>query len=145
MLHKYNVAANYLKTVNHLEAILPQGLKPTSLSRAATKYVYKPIHGNQVAAASSSATAGKKFFKSWKEIPDELIPTTSKRDPHNAIYRHPKYIAFRKKQIFFQQDDGVPLYFREGLKDYILFYSIIVLVTGNISYNLYFWWCQNFK
>ena len=41
-------------------------------------------------------------WKSWQDIPDSMIPTTSKIDPDNDIYKERHYINLRKKQIWYQ-------------------------------------------
>ena len=41
-------------------------------------------------------------WKSWKDIPDEMIPKTSPIDIDNEIYKTKQYINLRKKQIWYQ-------------------------------------------
>ena len=85
-----------------------------------------------------AATPAKRKYERWQDVPDHLIPTTSKRDPDNEIYSHPNYIKYRKNQIFFQQDDGVPIYFKRGLRSKILFYSLFGLFVGGIGVSYYY-------
>jgi hypothetical protein len=49
-------------------------------------------------------------WKSWRDIPDSLIPTSSKRDPNNKIYGTRAYINLRKQQIWMQAMDNTFIY-----------------------------------
>lgn len=75
------------------------------------------------------------------DIPDELIPTYSKRDPHNQIYKTRRWVNFKKKQILFAQRDGVPNYLRtRNLRvwHYLAWTSAIGLLFVNIyKFNQY--------
>lgn len=82
---------------------------------------------------------GWEKWKSWKDVPDHLIPTSSWRDPDNPIYAHPKYVKMRKQQLFAQRPCGLPVYLRTT-EDRYLYYVIVVMVAIcllNAWYNQY--------
>ncbi|RWS23353.1 hypothetical protein B4U80_13397 [Leptotrombidium deliense] len=143
MFHRYNAVANCLKTATQLEAVLPQGLKAGSggSSSSGAKYTYKPILGASRQSSSAAAAPGKEkvLYKRWQDIPDSMIPTTSKRDPHNTIYRTRDYINFRKQQIFFQQKDGIPIYLKRGPIAYLRYYLVALGAFGGSAYFVYEW------
>lgn len=69
------------------------------------------------------------------DIPDELIPRSSKRDPNNRVYETRRWVNFKKKQILFSQNDGVPNYLRTRLGRfgyYGIWVSTISCFFGNI-------------
>jgi len=80
--------------------------------------------------------AGWENWKSWKDVPDHLIPKSSKRDPDNGIYADPEYINFRKRQIWFQLPDG-KLVWQKLPGDMVLYYGVIVSLTLLISAIMY--------
>jgi hypothetical protein len=77
-------------------------------------------------------------WKSWRDIPDSMIPTTSKRDPDNPIYGTRTYVDYRKKQIWFQIPDGVPVFLKGGTPDKIAYYGVWIGVTVLLCTNLYY-------
>lgn len=116
------------------------------------KYVYKPLLNAAskpmalAAVASSSSHShvhvpkgweGYKEWKSWKDVPDTLIPTSSKRDPENPVYSNPKYIAFRKKQIYFSRPVDLPVYLLGGDKDKFWIYFMWT-ATGLCLLNAFY-------
>lgn len=76
-----------------------------------------------------------KYF-SIDEIPDSLIPTESKRDPGNPVYQTRRWVNFKKKQILFQQQDGVPRHLRTPFNRY-LYYGIWTATIGLAVTNMY--------
>ena len=56
----------------------------------------------RTAAGAANPNPNPHGWKSWRDIPDSMIPTTSKRDPDNPIYKTRKYVNYRKQQIWFQ-------------------------------------------
>lgn len=70
------------------------------------------------------------------DIPDELIPRYSKRDPDNQVYRTRAWVNFKKKQILFQQQDGVPNYLRTRLGRYG-YRALWGATIGTLFYNIY--------
>lgn len=125
----------------------------------APRFVYKPILSKDfapstVSAASSShghgvdvpkRWAGWENWKSWRDVPDHLIPKSSKRDPDNLVYEHPEYIKLRKQQIWCQIPNGVPIYLRMGARDYIMYYGLIVSLAIMLSYNAYGFYEEIYK
>jgi hypothetical protein len=75
-------------------------------------------------------------YRSIHEIPDELIPRYSKRDPDNMMYRTRRWVNFKKKQILFQQQDGVPNYLRTPTSR-ALFYFVCASCAGTFVWNIY--------
>lgn len=75
-------------------------------------------------------------YRTIDEIPDELILKTSKRDPDNAVYRTRRWVDFKKKQILFSQNDGVPNYLRTTAGRYT-YYFIWASALGSFCYNIY--------
>ena len=70
------------------------------------------------------------------EIPDELIQTYSKRDPDNMIYQTRRWVNFKKKQLLFSQNDGVPNHLRtRGMR--FMYYGIWTSTLGLFFYNFY--------
>jgi hypothetical protein len=94
------------------------------------------------ARSGHSASSEAPKYKRWQDVPDSLIPKTSKRDPENPIYSHPRYINYRKKQIFYQQEDGIPVYLKNGPTDYILYYGLWI-VSASIFVYSFSWIVQN--
>lgn len=81
-----------------------------------------------------------KYF-SIHDIPDEMVQTYSKRDPDNKLYQTRRWVNFKKKQILFQQKDGVPHYMRTTLGKFT--YRFIWAATfTSLAYNIY---CLNKK
>lgn len=75
-------------------------------------------------------------YRTIHDIPDELIPTYSKRDPDNQIYKTRRWVNFKKKQILFQQQDGVPNYLRTP-HGRATFYFLCASVGTMFFYNIY--------
>lgn len=79
-----------------------------------------------------------KYF-SIDEIPDSMVATSSKRDPDNQLYKTRRWVNFKKKQILFAQQDGIPNYLRTRggrFAYYSLWTSTITLFVYNIyKYN----------
>jgi len=83
-----------------------------------------------------------RIWNHWKEVPMELVDmlNAANRDPTNPIYRHPRYINLRKKQIFFQQQDGLEIWRKGGTKDIVLFRIMQVCYATMVAivfYNIY--------
>ncbi|XP_054156826.1 uncharacterized protein LOC128955202 [Oppia nitens] len=76
-------------------------------------------------------------WKSWRDIPDSMIPTTSKRDPNNPIYGTRKYVDYRKQCIWYQINNGVPVYLKAGTTDYALYYLAWAGITVMLLVNSY--------
>ena len=66
-------------------------------------------------------------FKTWKDVPDSMVPTTSARDPGNPLYRHPRWIKLKKQQIWAQQINR-PVYLLFTRDKYLLGGMIITMV-----------------
>lgn len=75
-------------------------------------------------------------YHSIDDIPDELISRTSKRDPENAIYRTRRWVDFKKKQILFTQNDGIPNY-KRTLAGRYTYYAIWASSIGLFFFNIY--------
>lgn len=75
-------------------------------------------------------------YRTIHDIPDELIPTYSKRDPDNMLYKTRRWVNFKKKQILFQQQDGVPNYLRTPASR-ALFYTMCGALAVQTVYNIY--------
>lgn len=78
----------------------------------------------------------KTKYNSIHEIPDELIKTYSKRDPNNPLYRTRRWVNFKKRQILYQQNDGVPNYLRTPWGRFV-YRGCIVGTVGLFFYNAY--------
>lgn len=76
-----------------------------------------------------------KYF-SIHDVPDELVSQYSKRDPDNKIYQTRRWVNFKKKQILFQQRDGVPGYMRTTMGK-ITYRLLWVGTVGCLAYNIY--------
>ena len=129
----------------------------TTSESGAPRFVYKPLltiqnvpatSGGAIAPSSSSshhhieipkAWAGSENWTSWKDVPDEWIPTTSKRDPDNLIYAEPRYIALRKKQVFAQRPSArdTPVYLLNGTPDKIGFWFLVIATGLGLSWSFY--------
>ncbi|CAG2173628.1 unnamed protein product [Oppiella nova] len=90
-----------------------------------------------MSAGSAHPNPNPHGWKSWRDIPDSMIPTTSKRDPNNPIYGTRKYVDYRKQQIWFQIPDGVPVFLKGGTTDKVLYYGLWVAVTTLVLVNAY--------
>jgi hypothetical protein len=151
---------------NHLSQTLKStsaGLFNVSLSQTASgtpKYVYKPMlyaprsavnvvsnqssdHGHGQAHDPgyyvSTKFKGWENWKTWKDVPDELIPKSSWRDPDNPIYAHPTYIKFRKQQLFYQRPCGLPVYLRSTGDRYMYYFCVIGVICclARSYYDMY--------
>lgn len=80
----------------------------------------------------------KTKYHSIHEVPDELIKTYSKRDPNNPVYRTRRWVNFKKKQIMFQQNDGVPGFMRTPISRFI-YRTTWMGSVGLLFYNFYLW------
>lgn len=76
-----------------------------------------------------------KYF-SIHDIPDEMVQTYSKRDPDNKFYQTRRWVNFKKKQILYTQQDGVPSYLRT-LPKRVLYYSLWASTFGLFALNIY--------
>jgi hypothetical protein len=84
-------------------------------------------------------------WKSWKDVPDSLIPTTSKRDPDNTVYSNPAYINMRKKMIWYQRPVGLPVYLLNGWKDKVLIYFMWTATILSCLYVSYLHYQEIYK
>lgn len=78
----------------------------------------------------------KTKYHSIDEIPDELIPRYSKRDPDNMLYQTRRWVNFKKKQILFTQNDGVPNYLRTRGGRFA-YYGCWTLTFCSLFYSIY--------
>lgn len=78
----------------------------------------------------------KTKYQSIHEIPDELVKTYSKRDPNNPLYKTRRWVNFKKKQILFQQNDGVPGHMRTPISRFI-WRATWMGSIGVFCYNIY--------
>lgn len=70
------------------------------------------------------------------EIPDEMVPQSSLRDPENPLYRTRRWVNFKKKQILFQQRDGVSDYMRTRMARFS-YYGLWASTIGCCVFNIY--------
>lgn len=75
-------------------------------------------------------------YHSVDDVPDELVKRHSKRDPNNMIYQTQRWVDFKKKQILFSQQDGVPIYLRTP-RGRFTYYFLWAGVTFGFFYNIY--------
>lgn len=75
-------------------------------------------------------------YYSIDDIPDDIIPRFSKRDPDNDIYKTRRWVDFKKRQILYQQRDGVPSHVRTPFRRFN-HYGMIASVFGLFFYNIY--------
>lgn len=75
-------------------------------------------------------------YRTIHDIPDSMVKTYSERDPENMIYKTRRWVDFKKKQILFCQQDGVPMYLRTARSRFI-YYSIWAGAFGSFFYNIY--------
>ena len=94
-------------------------------------------HGHHHGPYISPKFKGWENWKTWRDVPDELIPKTSWRDPDNPIYSSQKFINLRKKQIFYQRPCDLPLYLRGGPASYVNYYFIVVTTWFFVFFSLY--------
>ena len=76
-------------------------------------------------------------YRSIDEIPDSMVLQNSKRDPTNEFYKTRRWFDFKKEQILFSQNDGIPSYLRtpgRKIMHYTVVYGSVVLLFANI-YN----------
>lgn len=81
---------------------------------------------------------GWEKWRTWRDVPDSLIPTTSWRDPDNPVYQSQKFINLRKKQIFYQRPCGLPLHLKGGPASYLNYYMIVIVTWVNVAICAYF-------
>lgn len=55
-----------------------------------------------------------RYFKRWRDIPDEFVKIYSERDPLNNIYQTTQWINLKKRQIFYLQDPNTNPQFSYG-------------------------------
>lgn len=113
-------------------------------SRVLSKLIKQPIsavgvEGRQISALySSHAPHGvdpellKPKYTSIHDIPDELVPTTSWRDPDNPVYRTRRFVNLRKKQILYAQDPHAPSYLKTKENRYLYYFTWAALVANGI-------------
>lgn len=79
----------------------------------------------------------KTKYKSPAEVPDELVRRFSPRDPTNRVYESRRWYDLKKRQIFFSQRDGVPVYLRTPAYKafYYATWATNVLVAGFAMYR----------
>lgn len=132
---------------------------PTISNTGAPTYQYKPIlslenvtqitatsamssgghgHAPEVYRGTAKGWEGIEKCKTWKDIPDEWVPKTSKIDPDNPIYADAKYIKIRKKQIWAQRPGAqdIPVYLMFGDIDKYQVIAFTVVLIGAILYSL---------
>lgn len=132
---------------------------PTISSTGAPTYSYKPIlsvenmaqvtssvsalssgHGHlpEVYRGTAKGWEGIEKCKTWKDIPDEWVPKTSKIDPENPIYADAKYIKIRKKQIWAQRPGAqdIPVYLMFGQIDKIQVIAFTIALACMILWSL---------
>lgn len=133
---------------------------PTITSSGAPTFQYKPILAAENLVASTTVVssmssghghlpepmrgtakgwAGSENWKSWKDVPDEWIPKTSKIDPENPIYADPKYIKIRKKQVWAQRPGAqdIPVYLMFGQIDKIQVLAFTLALSAVLLWSLY--------
>lgn len=76
-----------------------------------------------------------KYF-SIDDVPDDMVKKYSKRDPDNLLYKSRRWVDFKKKQILFSQNDGVPNYLRTP-KARFAYYGVWATVFFTTCYNIY--------
>lgn len=154
VFYRFNQLAQSLKVTARQVLVITPGVSKSG----APRFVYKPIlnlenapsvSGASVAASSTSshghhvtipkAWAGCENWKSWKDVPDDWIPKTSKRDPDNMIYSDPRYIKLRKKQVWAQRPTAAdtPVYLLNGTPDKIMFYGLVASTFFFLLYAFY--------
>lgn len=79
----------------------------------------------------------KTKYQKPADVPDEYVRNTSPRDPNNKFYQSRKWYDMKKRQIFFSQNDGVPVYLRTpGFKAfYYGTWSFNIFVAGFAMYR----------
>ncbi|CAG2104236.1 unnamed protein product [Medioppia subpectinata] len=90
-----------------------------------------------LSAGAANPNPNPHGWQSWRDIPDSMIPTSSRRDPNNPIYGTRRYVNFRKKQIWSQIPDGTPVYLKFGAADKVLYYGLIVGTAALVLTNVY--------
>ncbi|XP_074600855.1 uncharacterized protein LOC141854912 [Brevipalpus obovatus] len=76
-----------------------------------------------------------RYFKSWKDVPDEFVKVYSERDPHNLVYQSKQWMRLKKKQFFMNQDPNVWSNFTNGPID---FYAQSALAAAMAGFSIYF-------
>ena len=61
-------------------------------------------------------------------MPDDWI-LPPKRMPDNPYYRTEKWKNFKKRQIFYQQNDGIPVWLKRGYPYNYLHWVVVVLMA----------------
>lgn len=75
-------------------------------------------------------------YHSIQDIPDEMVKTYSKRDPNNPIYKTRRWVDWKKKQILYSQNDGIPPYLRTPIKR-AFYYGAWTSTWLLFAYNMY--------
>lgn len=75
-------------------------------------------------------------YHSIHEIPDELVQQWSKRDPDNKLYQTRRWVNFKKKQILYAQQDGIPGYMRTPALR-CMYYGTFITAFGMLFFNIY--------
>ena len=67
----------------------------------------------------------------WQDVPDEWV-LPSKRWPDHPFYQTAKYKKYKKKQIFFQQNDGIPVWLKRGYPYMYIYWvmGVMFLISG---------------
>lgn len=78
----------------------------------------------------------KTKYHSIDDIPDEMVRTYSRRDPNNKIYQTRRWVNFKKRQILYNQPDGIPNYLRTPMGRFS-YYTVWAASIGLLFYNAY--------
>ncbi|KAH7642897.1 hypothetical protein DERF_010805 [Dermatophagoides farinae] len=97
-----------------------------------TLFKYTAIRALSAAPAPKPNPHG---WKSWKDIPDSELPACP--DPTNPLYELQQYKNIQKKRIWYQMNEHIPIYFREGTKDKVLVSLYVVMLFSLLSYEYY--------
>lgn len=77
-------------------------------------------------------------WKSWRDIPDELVVPSSGREVDNQLFKTRRWYDFKKQQIWHQQGDGVPFHLQTPMRKF-LYRSLWATSFGIFFYNCYLW------
>lgn len=87
-------------------------------------------------AMGNGGSHPKTKYHSIDDIPDSMIRTYSKRDPDNKVYQTRRWVNFKKKQILYNQPDGIPNYLRTPAGRYS-YYGMFAASFALLFYNIY--------
>lgn len=78
----------------------------------------------------------KTKYNTLADVPDELVRQYSPRDPNNKFYESRRWYDMKKRQIFFSQRDGIPIYLRTpGFRAF--YYGTWAINIFTASYAMY--------